>query len=695
MIDRRALIDRHRIEVDGSDQRAPLSVGNGEHCITLDVTGTQTVPEHYPVADPAGGRAGTLLGTFTQWAWHATPRPAGADLGAFTRDYPTDRGSVPYVDAPPMSRDDSDLDPALLWLRSNPHRLHLYRIGWVLADGAGPPQSGRLRRPQVDEIVGTQELDLWTGAVTSRARLAGHQVRVSTACHPDRDAVAWVAELPAQTLAIEIELPYGSEGWSGGADWDRPGAHQTRVRPAGGGTEVVRWFDGVPHHRLMLWHGRELEVRQVEEHRIVLVQTGTRIELVIEPVALGRSTGDPLTAAAVVTAAAEHWPRFWYTGAALDLHESTDPRAGELERRAVLSQYLTAIHGAGSTPPAETGLMVNSWRGRFHLEMHYWHAAHFPLWGRPELLERSMPWYHRILDVARATAWQQGYTGARWPKQVAPDGVESPSNIGPFLLWQQPHLIHLAELLRRAGSSEAVHLHAELVLESAAFMADVVVPGSAGYGLGPPLVPAQESDADRREQLCDPPFELAYWRWGLHVANQWRERLGLPADPRWAEVAARMRPPHEHDGCYTALGVPPWTTRSDHPAHVYALGVVPDTGYVDHATMRRTLHDVLNDWNWESTWGWDHPALAMTAARLGEPSLAVDLLLADHAKNTYLVNGHNWQTETLPAYLPGNGGLLIALAMMVKGWDGTDVQTPGFPADGSWVIRHEGLIRSV
>ena len=46
-----------------------------------------------------------------------------------------------------------------------------------------------------------------------------------------------------------------------------------------------------------------------------------------------------------------------------------DPRARELERRVVLSQYLLAIQDAGDTPPQETGLTYNSWFGKFHLEM--------------------------------------------------------------------------------------------------------------------------------------------------------------------------------------------------------------------------------------------------------------------------------------------------------------------------------------
>ena len=59
----------------------------------------------------------------------------------------------------------------------------------------------------------------------------------------------------------------------------------------------------------------------------------------------------------------------------------------------MLSQYLTAIQCSGSLPPQETGLTCNSWYGKFHLEMHYWHAAHFAAWGRPPLLERSLAWY--------------------------------------------------------------------------------------------------------------------------------------------------------------------------------------------------------------------------------------------------------------------------------------------------------------
>ncbi|MBX6358165.1 MAG: hypothetical protein IRZ05_20245 [Micromonosporaceae bacterium] len=85
----------------------------------------------------------------------------------------------------------------------------------------------------------------------------------------------------------------------------------------------------------------------------------------------------------------------------------------------------------------------------------------------------------------------------------------------------------------------------------------------------------------------------------------------------------------------------------------------------------------------------------MTAARLGEPTTALDALLMPIAKNVFLPNGHNPQTPSLPVYLPANGGLLAAVALMAGGWDGDGGRlAPGFPSDGSWTVRHEGLLPS-
>jgi hypothetical protein len=48
----------------------------------------------------------------------------------------------------------------------------------------------------------------------------------------------------------------------------------------------------------------------------------------------------------------------------------------------------------------------------------------------------------------------------------------------------------------------------------------------------------------------------------------------------------------------------------------------------------------------------------------------------------------------IPLYIPGNGGLLCATALMAGGWNGSSGKAPGFPKNGKWDINFEGLNRS-
>ncbi|MFW5753303.1 MAG: hypothetical protein ACOCV9_00725 [Marinilabiliaceae bacterium] len=79
------------------------------------------------------------------------------------------------------------------------------------------------------------------------------------------------------------------------------------------------------------------------------------------------------------------------------------------------------------------------------------------------------------------------------------------------------------------------------------------------------------------------------------------------------------------------------------------------------------------------------------ATRLKEPGIALDGLLYDVQKNTYLVNGHNYQDENLRIYLPGNGGFLKAIALRWVGWEGCRTENPGFPDNGLSDVRWENL----
>jgi len=171
----------------------------------------------------------------------------------------------------------------------------------------------------------------------------------------------------------------------------------------------------------------------------------------------------------------------------------------------------------------------------------------------------------------------------------------------------------------------------------------------------------------------------------------------MPDCPRWRDITDSLSPlAAGEDSLYLAAESMVNTYHnirltSDHPAVVGALGMMPECPLVDKPTMRRTLYWILKHWNWDKTWGWDYPLVAMTAARLGLPDKAVDVLLADRRTNTYLPNGHNYQDARLRVYLPGNGGLLTAVAMMCAGWDSSEGDCPGFPKDGRWNVEWEGL----
>jgi hypothetical protein len=374
----------------------------------------------------------------------------------------------------------------------------------------------------------------------------------------------------------------------------------------------------------------------------------------------------------------------------LDFSDCTDPGAMELERRVILSQYLTRIQCSGSFPPAETGLTYNSWFGKFHLEMHWWHGVHFALWQRQEVLEKQMDYYFRIFENARQTALHQGYKGARWPKMTDPSGRESPSTVGTYLIWQQPHPLFYAELLyeNAENKEEILNKYKDIVFSTAEFMASYAFYDSieGRYILGPVLIPAQESL--NRETTINPVFELVYWYWGLKTAQEWRRRLGMESEPLWADIIKKLSPLPVLDGLYlcsedTKDSYSNTRYMSDHPIVSGILGVLPETKIVDKKILGNSLDTIYAKWNWASTWGWDFPMLAMSAASIGRSEQAIDFLMMDTPKNRYLMNGHNYQDARLAIYLPGNGGLLTAVARMCV--------EDKFPDNGKWQVKWENL----
>jgi hypothetical protein len=686
-IDRHALVTRHEVVLTNFDAINPFSVGNGGFCFTVDATGLQTFFDAFTNTTP--------LGTLSDWGWHTFPNPHHWSMGTFPYpDYTNlDGRPVPYADFPDHKR-----TPEVEWLRNNPHRLDLGRIGFVLKHADGSPAT------PADLADVQQKLDLWDGCIISYFKFDGEPVDVETVCAPDRDGIAVrvISPLVAEgRLAIEIAFPYGT-GDTITADWNHPNAHETIVRqPDSSHAGFYRRLDSDIYFAAARWSpGATLTNTTKHHYEILPSPKSDELELVCAFSPKNVNAKDLPTFARTEAATQKHWNSFWKTGGAIDLSGSKDPRWFELERRIVLSEYLTAIQDAQRYPPAETGLTYNTWEGKYHLEMQFWHEAHFALWDRLPLFEKSLGWYDQILPLAQATARRQGYDGARWPKMTNPSGDESPSDVGPFLVWEQPHPILYAELCYRAHPSRATLVEfSNVVFQTADFMAGYAAWDAKNqrYVLGPVIQSAQE--VFPKDKTLNPTFELAYWHWGLEAAQQWRIRLGLPRDPKWDDVLHKLAPYPVSDGKYLftettpdSYADPKW--RVDHPAVLDALSYIAAPG-VDNVTMSNTLDWVCANWDWSRTWGWDYPLIAMTAARLGEPDRAVDALLLDSPVNHYALNGQVYQRPGLSIYLPANGGLLYAVAMMAAGWDGApNRDAPGFPDNGQWNVHWENLERA-
>ena len=690
-IDRHALVTRHNVVLTDVNIRSPLSVGNGEFAFTADITGLQTFTGEYGEGMP--------LGTMAQWGFHTAPNPHKFSLENFPLTYLHTGGRrvgyLYYED----KKSSSGLGPAANYLYANPGRLNLGRLGLVLRRTDG----GEAKLSDLTDI--HQELDLWTGRLVSNFKFDGQPVRVLTTCHPQDAQLSVRISSPliaSNRLCALLAFPYASSQFGGdGADWSHPDAHRTVLTRTGNNrANFVRTLDKDKYHAALEWSdGESLSEIGPHEFRLCGSSGSATIQFTVGFASSAMLSKLP-DVDSVVRTAETMWVDFWNTGAAIDLSQSKDPRWHELERRIVLSQYLTRIQCAGSLPPQETGLTCNSWFGKFHLEMHWWHAAHFALWGRHDLLERSLPFYKRILPKAQTQAKQQGYEGARWPKCVGPEGDSAPSYLECFLIWQQPHPIAYAELCYRASpDAKTLAKYREIVFETAKFMASFAVwdQKREQYRIGPPLADAAELYYEDHEHQWNPTFEVAYWHWGLDTAQRWRQRLGLDRDSKWDHVITHLPPLTTRDGLYVAAETATGTfddpgKNTSHPCFLVPLGML-NGAMADPTIMRATLLRVMKGWDWKNTWGWDYPMIAMTAARVGEGETALQALLMSEIKNTYLPNGHNFQMEhVLPLYLPGNGGLLYAVAMMAAGWDGAPKRhAPGFPDDGTWTVRWEGL----
>ena len=686
-INRQQVVQRHNIHINKIDSLSSLSVGNGNFAFTVDATGMQSFPEAYANGVP--------LGTQSVWGWHSFPNTEDLKVEETQKTYELEGRKISYT---VQLKEPERARKAVDYFRINQHRLQLGNIGLEIKK-----KNGALAT--VDDIMNMRQvLDLWTGIITSSFTVEDIPVKVITVCHQTLDAVAYRIEsalLKENKIAVRVRIPFPNGQWKDvGNNWNNETSFSSD-RQNTDSTAIVSVALDTANYRLSLkWNTAAKLEKRNSNYYIIQPE---EVNFVFEFNCLFYWVFNQHSLPKVVPSFTQtqqssitNYKKFWQSGGAVDFSAVKDPRAFEIERRTVLSQYLTKIQCSSSYPPQETGLTYNSWYGKPHLEMHWWHAVHYAQWGRIELMEKSLDWYFTVADKAKQIAKRQGLDGLRWQKMTDHDGNESPSSVGAFLIWQQAHFIYMAELLyRNKPTAQTLNKYKDLLFATAGFMASFPSYNAQTkkYNLGKGLIPAQECfDA---VTTFNPTYELAYWHWALNIAQKWRIRSGMGRNKKWDEIINNLAPLPQKNGVYLATESTPGCYDADskylvdHPAVLGAYSSLPAANGLDKTVMKKTFDLVWRIWKWEDTWGWDFPLTAMTAARLHMPEKAVDALLMPIRTNTYLVNGHNYQDERLTIYLPGNGGVLNAVAFMCTGGDADKEINIGFPKE--WKVKWEGL----
>lgn len=191
-INRKEVVDRHKIITTKTDSISPAQVGNGKFAFGMDITGLQTfVP----------------FNTMSDWGWHSFPLPEGISTEDYIQPTVNTHGrEIPYCLPNPQQPELSK------WLAGNPHRINLGRIGFVLL------KNNQDTAKESDLSDTQQTIDLWTGIVNSEFSLEGEKVSVETVCDSDNDIVGVNIKsslLEKNRLFVFFEFPYAESGERG------------------------------------------------------------------------------------------------------------------------------------------------------------------------------------------------------------------------------------------------------------------------------------------------------------------------------------------------------------------------------------------------------------------------------------------------------------------------------------------------
>lgn len=332
----------------------------------------------------------------------------------------------------------------------------------------------------------------------------------------------------------------------------------------------------------------------------------------------------------------------------------------ELVKKMVLSKYLLHVNSTGIYPPQESGLTYNCWNSKFHLEMHLIHSLWNIYNNHVGDLVKSFDYYLSIMPSSLKRASLNGYKGLRFPKMTGPDGEDSPSNIGPLLIWQAPHILFmLQEIYYLYNKENIIKKYEPLISGTIDFMISFLTLKDSKYQMLDPLLEACESIPLDRCQ--NPSFELEYWRYTLERQPKIDTVLYGHQRYDYLDITSKIITPKEDDGIYlkTYGVIDKYDLYKDHPTEGFLMSFFKSK-IVDKEKMVKTIDYILKNMDLSSYWGCDFPFLGLSLLNCGEIEKSIEVTQLNTINNQYLYNGYNTSPrDDLKAYLPGNGAFLI------------------------------------
>ncbi len=368
------------------------------------------------------------------------------------------------------------------------------------------------------------------------------------------------------------------------------------------------------------------------------------------------STAQVLGYGGIAAENAAAWRRRWET----DIEIDGDPELQRVVRSMLFYLLCSADSGTAlAIPPM--GLSGAGYYGHVFWDSDTWMFPALVL-THPDVAHSLVAFRAHTMGAAEANAKMNGYRGAQYPWEADELGHETTPHFAAQNAHSEIHVngdVALAQWQYFQASGDSAWLLREgfpVIRETANFW---VSRASFDSTLGRYHIRNVVSVAEGLVGVDDDAYTNAVARRNLEIATAASRRLGQRADPRWADVAAKLHMPLDSatQSFRTYEGAPDSTLGDITPLLSYPLGV-PMSERAKRMHLDQALTHIEDDAAHGAMMG--VTLLSVNAAELGDHALVDSLLpysYRAHLKGPFLMLSET-PTNDAVNFLTGAGGFL-------------------------------------